>query len=189
MPKSLAETNWKKTDSSSPWQWLSQWKVIDCLLSLSQLYLPLYKSLLLPLSNGDLRASCHNCRTQISLLLVPNKSIFSGEISGSLFVSGQKSLLLNTNKNIYTGGGRWFLLLHCLNLKTKLLSSVGWNVATTEYYLRGVRNHPLFFKILLPSNIWIFLQRAQMIFLPSHIHLKCTDSGKKWNYWPIWKKV
>ena len=22
-----------------------------------------------------------------------------------------------------------------------------------------------------------------MIFLPSHIHLKCMDSGEKWNYW------
>ena len=76
-----------------------------------------------------------------------NLSVLEKYLAVYLFqIKKQNKILLNTNKNIYAGEGRWFPLLHCLNLKTKPLSSVGWKVAPTEYYLRGVRNHSLFFK-------------------------------------------
>ena len=51
---------------------------------------PLCKSVLLPF-NGDLHLACHGCRPQTATLLIFNKPIFAGELSGSVFLSGQDS--------------------------------------------------------------------------------------------------
>jgi len=93
-------------------------------------------------------------------------------------IKKQNKILLITDKNIYAGGSRWFPLLHCLNLKAKLLSSVGWKVAPTEYYLRGVRNHSLFFKILLPLISEFFMRRYKW---SSYHHIYI------WNAWTLEK--
>ena len=48
--------------------------------------LPLFISILLPLLCWHLHVACHGCRSQIAILLIVNKSIFAGEICGSLSV-------------------------------------------------------------------------------------------------------
>ena len=68
-------------DSVSGKPWL-------CLPQLSQLPFPLYTSVLLLLPWGDLLAVIAD--PEWNFLLIPNKPIFVGEISGGLFVSGQQ---------------------------------------------------------------------------------------------------
>ena len=68
-------------DSVSGKPWL-------CLPQPSQLPFPLYISVLLLLPWGHLLAVIADA--EWNFLLIPNKPIFVGEISGGLFVSGQQ---------------------------------------------------------------------------------------------------
>ena len=78
----------KKKECSSFWWGLSQWKATDSVYyGLPNILSPLYKSVL-PL-NGDLHLACHGCRLQTATLLIFNKPVFAGELSGSLFLSSQ----------------------------------------------------------------------------------------------------
>ena len=65
-----------------------------------QVPLPLYISTILPLSCRDLHMACHGCRLpKCNPLLILNKPIFAGEISGSLFVLGQQPFLISPYKH------------------------------------------------------------------------------------------
>lgn len=83
-PAMIAKLNWKKNPLLS-WQGLRQWSL--CLPQPSQLTLPLYKIFLLPCQAGELHHVLSWLHTpNWNSLLMSNKVIFPGEISGSLLV-------------------------------------------------------------------------------------------------------
>ena len=87
----IAEPNRRKKSALLSWWGLSQWKAMDSVYDGPPNFLfPLYNSVLLPL-NGDLHLACQGCRLQSTTLLIFNKPIFAGELSGSLFLSSQHS--------------------------------------------------------------------------------------------------
>ena len=148
-PGTIVEPNRKNKDSFSLLARTRPMKSRGlCLLQASQFPFPLNKNVL-PLVSGRLGSDWPWLQTlNCDSLLIPSKSVFAGDISGSLFVSGQQSPFLLPPLPVT------LMLILCASCKSLWLSMCAHMVRSVRFFYNCLEVFEFALFIFL-SELWM----------------------------------